>query len=71
VVNRGVYSSDPEGTRWGYWSSMDNCSSGETSVGRYKLKEAMKKFCSDLLDSCQRKCGCTLVGMATWRFFNH
>jgi hypothetical protein len=49
VVNEGIYSSDPQGTRGGLYSSMDNCSSGETSVGMYKVKEAMKKFCSDLL----------------------
>jgi hypothetical protein len=30
---------------------MENCSSGETSVGMYKLKEAMEEFCSDLLAS--------------------
>jgi hypothetical protein len=34
----------------------------------YKLKEAMEKFCSDLLASHQRKCDCALAGMATWRF---
>jgi hypothetical protein len=34
----------------------------------YKLKEAMKKFCSDLLASCQRKCDCALADMATCRF---
>jgi hypothetical protein len=27
------------------------CSSGETSLGMYKLKEAIEKFCSDLLAS--------------------
>jgi hypothetical protein len=47
---------------------MKNCSSGETSMGMYKLKEAMEEFCSDLLSSHQRKCDCALVGMATWRF---
>jgi hypothetical protein len=47
---------------------MANCSSGEISVGMYKLKEAMDKFCSDLLTSHQRKCGCALAGMAIWRF---
>jgi hypothetical protein len=36
----------------------------------YKLKEAMEKFCSDLLTSHQRKCDCALAGMATWRFFS-
>jgi hypothetical protein len=36
----------------------------------YKLKEAMEKFCSDLLGAHQRKCVCALVGMATWRFFS-
>jgi hypothetical protein len=30
---------------------MDNCSTGETTVSMYKLKEAMEKFCSDLLAS--------------------
>jgi hypothetical protein len=30
---------------------MENCSSGETSVDMYKLKEALEKFCSDLLAS--------------------
>jgi hypothetical protein len=52
----------------GSLSLMENCSSGETSVGMYKLKEAMKKFCSDLLASHQRKCECALAGMVTWRF---
>jgi hypothetical protein len=47
---------------------MENCSSGETLVGMYKLKEAMEKFYSDLLASHQRKCECALAGMATWRF---
>jgi hypothetical protein len=42
-----------------------NFSSDETSVGMYKLKEDLKKFCSDLLASHQRKCDCALVGMAT------
>jgi hypothetical protein len=37
-------------------------------MGMYKLKEAMEKFCSDLLASHKRKCECALVGMATWRF---
>jgi hypothetical protein len=50
---------------------MENCSSCETSVGMYKLKEAIEKFCSDLLALHQRKCGCALAGMATWRFFSH
>jgi hypothetical protein len=49
VVNEGIYSLDPQGTRGGLQISMKNCSSGETSVGMYKLKEAMEKFCSDLL----------------------
>jgi hypothetical protein len=49
---------------------MVNCSSGESSVGRYKLKEVIEKFCSDLLDSHRRKCDCALAGMATWRFFS-
>jgi hypothetical protein len=50
---------------------MDNCSSSETLVGMYKLKEAMKKFCSDLLAAHQRKCVCALAGMATQRFSSH
>jgi hypothetical protein len=50
---------------------MENCSSGETSVGMYKLNEAIEKFCSDLLASHQRKCDCALAGMATLRFFSH
>jgi hypothetical protein len=37
----------------------------------YKLKEAIKKFCSDLLASHQRKCECALAGMVTWRFSSH
>jgi hypothetical protein len=45
-----------------------NCSSDETSVGMYKLTEAIEKFCSDLLASHRRKCDCALAGMATWRF---
>jgi hypothetical protein len=48
-MNEGIYSSDPEGTRGGLQSLMDNCSSDETSVGMYKLKKAMDEFCSDLL----------------------
>jgi hypothetical protein len=47
---------------------MTNFSSGETSVGMYKLKEVMEKFCSDFLASHQRMCECALAGMATWRF---
>jgi hypothetical protein len=50
---------------------MENCSSGETSVGMYKLKEAIEEFCSDLLASHQRKCDYALADMATWRFFSH
>jgi hypothetical protein len=50
---------------------MANCSSGETSVGMYKLKEAMEKFYSDLLASHQRKCVCALAGMATRKFSSH
>jgi hypothetical protein len=49
---------------------MENCSSGETSVGMYKLKEAIEKFCSDLLASHRMKCDCALAGMAIWRFFS-
>jgi hypothetical protein len=47
---------------------MVNSSSDETSVGMYKLKEAMEMFCSDLLASHRRKCDCALAVMATWRF---
>jgi hypothetical protein len=47
---------------------MKNYSTGETSVGMYKLKKAMEKFCIDLLASQQRKCEYTLAGMVTWRF---
>jgi hypothetical protein len=50
---------------------MKNCSSGETSVGMYKLKEVIEKFCIDLLASHQRRCNCALAGMATWRFFSY
>jgi hypothetical protein len=50
---------------------MENCSSGETLVGMYKLKEVIEKFCSDLLASHQRKCDCALAGMTTWMFFSH
>jgi hypothetical protein len=70
VVNEGGYSSDPHGTRGGLYSLMENCSSGETLVGMYKLKEAIEKFCIDLLASHRRKCDCALAGMATWRFFS-
>jgi hypothetical protein len=68
VVNEGIYSGDPHGTRGGLQSLMENCSSGETSVGMYKLKEVMEKFYSNLLASHQRKCDCALAGMITWRF---
>jgi hypothetical protein len=47
---------------------MDNCFSGETSVGMYKLMEAMEEFCSDLLAAQQSKCVPALAGMATWRY---
>jgi hypothetical protein len=67
----GGYSSDPHGTRGGLKCLMKNCSSGETSVGMYKLKEAIEKFCSDLLASHRRKCDCALASMAIWRFFSH
>jgi hypothetical protein len=50
---------------------MENCSSGKTSVGTYKLKEDIEKFGSDLLASHQRKCDCALADMVTWRFFSH
>jgi hypothetical protein len=41
MVNEEGYSSDPQGTRGGLYSLMENCSSCETSVGMYKLKEAV------------------------------
>jgi hypothetical protein len=41
---------------------------GETSVGMYKLMEAMEEFCSDLLAAQQSKCVPALAGMATWRY---
>jgi hypothetical protein len=50
---------------------MDNCSSGETLVGMYKLKKVMEEFCSDLLAAQQRMCVCALAGMPTWRFSSH
>jgi hypothetical protein len=60
------------GSTWHKRGSLEfngwNCSSDETSVGMYKMKEAIEKFCSDLLASHRRKCDCALVGMATWRF---
>jgi hypothetical protein len=62
---------NPQGTRGGLQRFMENCSSGETSVGMYKLKEAMEKFCSDLLTPTPKKCDCALAGMATWRLFSH
>jgi hypothetical protein len=71
VVNEGIYSLDPHGTRGGLQSLMENCSSGEISVGMYKLMEAIEKFCSDLLVSHRRKCDCALAGMTTWMFFSH
>jgi hypothetical protein len=37
----------------------------------YKLKEAIEKFCNDLLASHRRKYDCALSGMATWRIFSH
>jgi hypothetical protein len=49
---------------------MENFSSGETSVGMYKPKEAIEKFCSDLLASNRRKCDCALADMSTWRLFS-
>jgi hypothetical protein len=70
-VNEGIYSSDPQGTRGVLLSLMDNYSSGETSVGMYKLKESMEEFCSDLQAAHQWKCVCALVGMTTWRFYSH
>jgi hypothetical protein len=49
---------------------MANYSSGEISVGMYKLRKTMKEFYSDLLAAHQRKCIYTLAGMATWTFFS-
>jgi hypothetical protein len=49
---------------------MENFSSGEISVGMYKLNEAIEKFCSDHLASHRRKYDCALAGMATWGFFS-
>jgi hypothetical protein len=60
---------DLQGTKGGLYSLMENYSSGKTSVGMYKLRKVIEKFCSDLLASHQRKCDCALVGMATWKFF--
>jgi hypothetical protein len=36
----------------------------------YKQKDAMEKFCSDLLASHQRKCDYALAGMVTRRLFS-
>jgi hypothetical protein len=36
----------------------------------YKLKEAIEKFCCDLLASLRRMCDCALASMAAWRFFS-
>jgi hypothetical protein len=46
---------------------MNNYSSSETSVGMYKLKEAMEEFCSDLLAAHQRKYACDLAGFSSHR----
>ncbi len=71
-MNEGIYFSDNTRQKRGSLEfNGENCSSGETLVGMYKLKEAIEKFCSDLLASHQRKCDCALAGMATWRFFSH
>jgi hypothetical protein len=54
---REIYSSEPQGIRGGSLEMNGyNFSSDETSVDMYKLKEAMKKYCSDLLTIHQRKC---------------
>jgi hypothetical protein len=62
------------GSTWHKRGSLEfnglNCSSDKTSVGMYMLKEAIEKFCSDLLASHRRKCDCALAGMATWMFLN-
>jgi hypothetical protein len=50
---------------------MDNCSSGEISVGMYKLKDAKEKFCSDHLVSHHRS---MIVPYRAWQhggFFSH
>jgi hypothetical protein len=47
---------------------MVNSSSGETSVGMYKLKKAMEKSCSDLLAAHPMKCDRALAGITIWRF---
>jgi hypothetical protein len=83
LVYTGIIGSEMGGERGGLlfrstWNKRgslefngENCSSGETSVGMYKLKEAIEKFCSNLLASHRRKCDCALAGMAIWRFFSH
>jgi hypothetical protein len=57
------------GSTWHKRGSLEfngeNCSSDKISMGMYKLKEAIKKFCNDLLASHRRKCDCALAGMAT------
>jgi hypothetical protein len=62
------------GSTWHKRGSLEfngeNCSSDESSVGMYKLKEAIENFCIGLLASHRRKCDCALAGMATWRFFS-
>jgi hypothetical protein len=61
------------GSTWHKRGSLEfngNCSRGEISMGMYKLKEGIEKFCGDLLASHRRKCDCALAGMATWRFFS-
>jgi hypothetical protein len=62
------------GSTWHKRGSLEfngeNFSSDKTSVGMYKLKEAIEKFYSDLLTSHRRKCDYALAGMATWMFFS-
>jgi hypothetical protein len=63
----GIYSSEPQSTRGGSLELNGyNCSNGETSLDMYKLNEAMKMSCRDLLAIHQRS-----VHMEEWRFFSH
>jgi hypothetical protein len=68
VVNKGGTPQNHQAQEGSLELNGYNCSSGETSVGMYKLKEATENSCSDLLASHQRKYNCSLAGMTTWRF---
>jgi hypothetical protein len=68
VVNRGVTPWNHKAQEGVYRGEWYNSSSGETSVGMYRLKEVMEKSCSDLQVSHQKNCGCALAGMVTWMF---